>query len=106
MLLKCIQLLEDCDPTASPVSDPPELAYFEQMSLAQGPLIDARLFAIDNQLDSLAEVDLSIRNVLAAYDTAVHQLQQQQQQQQISVQQQQQQQPFTTNTTTSNNNNG
>jgi len=74
ILLKCIQLLEDCDPTSSHELDPPELAYFEQMSLAQAPLINHRLFTIDKQLDELAQVDLAIRDALANYDTVVRQL--------------------------------
>ncbi|KAF8381031.1 stam-1 [Pristionchus pacificus] len=71
-LLKCIALLEDCDPTGA-VPDPPELAQIEASSLAQAPLIDAALASVDRQSNALAMVDVAIRNVLALYDGAVQQ---------------------------------
>uniref|UniRef100_A0A914CYP1 Signal transducing adapter molecule 1 n=1 Tax=Acrobeloides nanus TaxID=290746 RepID=A0A914CYP1_9BILA len=79
VLLKCIQLLEECDPTGE-TADPPELAYFEQMSMAQAPLIDQKLGQIDKQHNMLAQIDISIRDVLANYDNAVQQVQYQMQQ--------------------------
>ncbi|KJH46843.1 VHS domain protein [Dictyocaulus viviparus] len=72
ILLRCIQMLEDCDPTGE-TPDPPELASIEQASRAQGPLINARLAAIDTQINALSEVDMAIRDVLALYDQAVQQ---------------------------------
>ncbi|XGW23636.1 hypothetical protein V3C99_005673 [Haemonchus contortus] len=70
VLLRCIQMLEDCDPTGE-TPDPPELATIEQASRAQAPLIDARLAAIDAQVNALSQVDMAIRDVLALYDQAV-----------------------------------
>ncbi|KAK5973071.1 Jak pathway signal transduction adaptor molecule [Trichostrongylus colubriformis] len=70
VLLRCIQMLEDCDPTGD-TPDPPELASIEQASRAQAPLIDARLAAIDAQVNALSQVDMAIRDVLALYDEAV-----------------------------------
>jgi len=78
VLLKCIQLLEDCDPTGA-VPDGPDLAYYEQMSLAQAPLIDAKLGQIDKQHNMLAQIDVAIRDVLASYDNCVQQVQMQMQ---------------------------
>ncbi|KAK6038008.1 hypothetical protein COOONC_24487 [Cooperia oncophora] len=63
-------MLEDCDPTGD-TPDPPELATIEQASRAQAPLIDARLAAIDAQVNALSQVDMAIRDVLALYDQAV-----------------------------------
>ncbi|KAK6024448.1 hypothetical protein OSTOST_09739 [Ostertagia ostertagi] len=63
-------MLEDCDPTGD-TPDPPELARIEQASRAQAPLIDARLAAIDAQVNALSQVDMAIRDVLALYDEAV-----------------------------------
>lgn len=74
VLVKCIDLLEGCDPTGQ-ASDPPELAYYEQMSMAQGPLIDQKLAQIDKQHNMLAQIDVAIRDVLATYDNAVQQVQ-------------------------------
>ncbi|PIO57127.1 hypothetical protein TELCIR_21470, partial [Teladorsagia circumcincta] len=54
VLLRCIQMLEDCDPTGD-TPDPPELARIEQASRAQAPLIDARLAAIDAQVNALSQ---------------------------------------------------
>ncbi|GMR32050.1 hypothetical protein PMAYCL1PPCAC_02245, partial [Pristionchus mayeri] len=71
-LLKCIALLEDCDPTGV-IPDPPELGQIEASSLAQAPLIDAALASVDRQSNALAQVDVAIRNVLALYDGAVQQ---------------------------------
>ncbi|KHJ97212.1 hypothetical protein OESDEN_02806 [Oesophagostomum dentatum] len=65
-------MLEDCDPTGE-TPDPPELAKVEQASRAQGPLINARLAAIDSQVNALSQVDMAIRDVLALYDQAVQQ---------------------------------
>ncbi|VDO60165.1 unnamed protein product [Heligmosomoides polygyrus] len=70
VLLRCIQMLEDCDPTGE-TPDPPELTSVEQAALAQGPLIDGRLAAIDAQVNALSQVDMAIRDVLALYDEAV-----------------------------------
>uniref|UniRef100_A0A915PIZ0 Signal transducing adapter molecule 1 n=1 Tax=Setaria digitata TaxID=48799 RepID=A0A915PIZ0_9BILA len=81
VLTECLRILEDCDPTGER-PDPPELADLEQRSLAQAPLIDARLAEIDRQHNALAQVDIAIRDVLAMYDRAV-----QQAQYQVSVQQ-------------------
>ncbi|KAI6191633.1 hypothetical protein M3Y97_00249300 [Aphelenchoides bicaudatus] len=50
-----------------------ETAYFEQMSMAQVPLIDAKLAQIDKQHNMLAQIDVAIRDVLASYDNAVQQ---------------------------------
>jgi len=74
VLLKCIQLLEDCDPTGE-VPDQPELAFYEHMSVNQAPLIDQRLAQIDKQHNMMAQVDIAIRDVLASYDSAVQQVQ-------------------------------
>uniref|UniRef100_A0A183BQ84 VHS domain-containing protein n=1 Tax=Globodera pallida TaxID=36090 RepID=A0A183BQ84_GLOPA len=74
VLMKCIELLESCDPAADPSDDPTELPFLEQMSKAQAPLIDQKLVKIDKQLNMLAEVDIAIREVLTAYDTAVQQV--------------------------------
>lgn len=74
ILMKGIQLLEECDPTGE-TTDPPELTYFEQMSMAQAPLIDQKLAQIDRQHNMLAQIDINIRDVLAAYDNAVQQVQ-------------------------------
>uniref|UniRef100_A0A915D6Y3 Signal transducing adapter molecule 1 n=1 Tax=Ditylenchus dipsaci TaxID=166011 RepID=A0A915D6Y3_9BILA len=81
ILLKCIQLLESCDPTGV-VPDPTDLAYYEQMSLAQAPLIDNKLAQIDKQHNMLAQMDVAIRDVLASYDNSVQQVQYQMQHQQ------------------------
>uniref|UniRef100_A0A914GX93 Signal transducing adapter molecule 1 n=1 Tax=Globodera rostochiensis TaxID=31243 RepID=A0A914GX93_GLORO len=70
----CIELIESCDPAADPSDDPTELPFLEQMSKAQAPLIDQKLVKIDKQLNMLAEVDIAIREVLTAYDTAVQQV--------------------------------
>ncbi|KAI1724113.1 VHS domain-containing protein [Ditylenchus destructor] len=78
ILQKCIDLLEGCDPTGQ-AADPPELAYYEQMSMAQGPLIDQKLAQIDKQHNMLAQIDVAIRDVLATYDNAVQQVQYQMQ---------------------------
>ncbi|CAG9539136.1 unnamed protein product [Cercopithifilaria johnstoni] len=80
-LEECLRVLEDCDPTGER-PDPPELADLEQRSLAQAPLIDARLAEIDRQHNALAQVDIAIRDVLSMYDRAV-----QQAQYQVSMQQ-------------------
>uniref|UniRef100_A0A915AUX0 Signal transducing adapter molecule 1 n=1 Tax=Parascaris univalens TaxID=6257 RepID=A0A915AUX0_PARUN len=74
VLLECLRLLEDCDPTGER-PDPPELAEAEVNSYAQVPLIDARLAEIDKQHNALAQVDIAIRDVLAMYDRAVQQVQ-------------------------------
>ncbi|GMT04703.1 hypothetical protein PENTCL1PPCAC_26877 [Pristionchus entomophagus] len=71
-LLRCIALLEDCDPSGT-IPDPPELPQIEAASLAQAPLIDAALASVDRQSNALAMVDVAIRNVLALYDGAVQQ---------------------------------
>jgi hypothetical protein len=63
VLDQCIKLLEQCDPTGE-TPDDPELAYFEQMSIAQIPLIDQKLAEIDRQHILLAQVDVAIRDVL------------------------------------------
>ncbi|KAF7637864.1 VHS domain-containing protein [Meloidogyne graminicola] len=74
ILLKCIELIEDLDPSLDASSDPPELLLLENKSMAQAPLIDQKLMQIDKQLNSLATVDLAIRDVLGAYDNAVQQV--------------------------------
>uniref|UniRef100_A0A915M1K4 Signal transducing adapter molecule 1 n=1 Tax=Meloidogyne javanica TaxID=6303 RepID=A0A915M1K4_MELJA len=74
ILLKCIELIEDLDPSLDASSDPPELALLENKAVAQAPLIDQKLMKIDKQLNSLAAVDLAIRDVLGAYDNAVQQV--------------------------------
>jgi len=68
-----LELLEDADPTGE-VADPSELQILEEASMAQAPLIDARLAHIDRQHNLLAEVDVKIRDVLALYDSAVQQV--------------------------------
>uniref|UniRef100_A0AC34FQA1 Signal transducing adapter molecule 1 n=1 Tax=Panagrolaimus sp. ES5 TaxID=591445 RepID=A0AC34FQA1_9BILA len=73
-LMKCIQLLEECDPTGE-TPDPPALAYFENMALQMAPLIDKKLANIDRQHNMLANVDIAMRDVLASYDQAVQQVQ-------------------------------
>ncbi|MCP9263213.1 Signal transducing adapter molecule 1 [Dirofilaria immitis] len=73
VLEECLHVLEDCDPTGER-PDPPELADLEQRSLAQAPLIDARLAEIDRQHNALAQVDIAIRDVLSMYDRAVQQV--------------------------------
>ncbi|CAD5229132.1 unnamed protein product [Bursaphelenchus okinawaensis] len=72
VLKKCLDLLKQCDPTGI-VPDDPELAYFEQMSMAQIPLVNQKLAQIDKQHNMLAKVDVAIRDVLAQYDQAVQQ---------------------------------
>lgn len=72
VLKKCIDLLEQCDPTGT-VPDDPDLAYYEQLSMAQIPLVDQKLAQIDKQHNMLATVDVAIRDVLAHYDNAVQQ---------------------------------
>jgi hypothetical protein len=72
ILKRCSELLEQCD-TSAEAQDDPELAYFEQMSMAQIPLIDAKLAQIDKQHNMLAQIDVAIRDVLANYDSAVQQ---------------------------------
>lgn len=74
ILLKCIELIEDLDPSLDASSDPPELPLLENKAMAQAPLIDQKLMQIDKQLNSLAAVDLAIRDVLGAYDNAVQQV--------------------------------
>uniref|UniRef100_A0A7E4VJF6 Signal transducing adapter molecule 1 n=1 Tax=Panagrellus redivivus TaxID=6233 RepID=A0A7E4VJF6_PANRE len=73
-LLKCIQLLEECDPTGE-TPDPPALAYFENLAAQMAPLINQKLANIDRQHNSLASVDVAMRDVLANYDQAVQQVQ-------------------------------
>uniref|UniRef100_A0A1I8EJP6 VHS domain-containing protein n=1 Tax=Wuchereria bancrofti TaxID=6293 RepID=A0A1I8EJP6_WUCBA len=85
VLEECLRILEDCDPTGER-PDPPELADLEQRSLAQAPLIDARLAEIDRQHNALAQVDIAIRDVLSMYDRAVEQAQYQVSMQQPSAQ--------------------
>lgn len=55
--------------------DTPNLTFYEQMSLAQVPLIDKTLIQIDKQHNMLAQIDVAIRDVLANYDNAVQQVQ-------------------------------
>ncbi|EFO23465.2 hypothetical protein LOAG_05022 [Loa loa] len=85
VLEECLRVLEDCDPTGER-PDPPELADLEQQSLAQAPLIDARLAEIDRQHNALAQVDIAIRDVLSMYDRAVEQVQYQVSMQQPAAQ--------------------
>ena len=73
-LIKCLQLLEECDPTGE-TPDPPALAYFENLAMQMAPLIDRRLANVDRQLNMLANVDIAMRDVLAGYDQAVQQVQ-------------------------------
>lgn len=47
ILLKCIELIEDLDPSLDASSDPPELLLLENKSMAQAPLIDQKLMQID-----------------------------------------------------------
>lgn len=70
VLTKCIDMFDNCDPTGA-TPDAPELAYLEQLSAAQAPLIDQKLAQIDKQHNMLAHVDVAIRDVLAAYDAAI-----------------------------------
>ncbi|CAI5439278.1 unnamed protein product [Caenorhabditis angaria] len=70
ILVKCLNVLHECDPTGER-ADPVELAQLEAASYAQGPLIDAQLASIDRQTNSLAQVDIAIRDVLALYDDAI-----------------------------------
>lgn len=70
VLVRCLQVLHECDPTGER-PDPPELAQLEAASYAQGSLIDAHLASIDRQSNSLAQIDVAIRDVLALYDDAV-----------------------------------
>ncbi|CAD5234584.1 unnamed protein product [Bursaphelenchus xylophilus] len=72
VLKKCLDLLRQCDPTGV-VPDDPDLSYFEQMSMAQVPLVNQKLAQIDKQHNMLAKVDVAIRDVLAQYDQAVQQ---------------------------------
>lgn len=46
---RCIQLLEDCDPTGQR-PDPPELERLEARARLMAPLIDARVAAVDKQV--------------------------------------------------------
>lgn len=43
------------------------------MSMAQIPLIDQKLAQIDKQHNMLAQIDVSIRDVLASFDSLLHQ---------------------------------
>lgn len=72
VMKRCIELLEQCDPSGE-APDDPELSYYEQMSMAQAPLIDRKLAQIDKMSSALAQVDVAIRDVLAGYDTAFQQ---------------------------------
>lgn len=47
VLLKCIELIEGLDPAMDGSMDPPELAFLENMAMAQAPLIDQKLMQID-----------------------------------------------------------
>jgi hypothetical protein len=47
VLLKCIELIEGLDPALDASSDPPELAFLENLAMAQAPLIDQKLMQID-----------------------------------------------------------
>lgn len=76
ILMKCLQMLEDCDPTGE-TPDPPELAIFEEQANKQAELIDKKLASIDKQMNMLANLDMSVRNALAAYDEAIQQVQNQ-----------------------------
>ena len=76
ILMKCLQMLEDCDPTGE-APDPPELAIFEEQANKQAELIDKKLASIDKQMNLLANLDISVRNALAAYDEAIQQVQNQ-----------------------------
>lgn len=70
VLVRCLQVLHECDPTGER-PDPEDLAQLEAASYAQGSLIDAHLASIDRQSNSLAQIDIAIRDVLALYDDAV-----------------------------------
>lgn len=70
VLVRCLQVLHECDPTGER-PDPEDLAQLEAASYAQGPLIDAHLASIDRQSNSLAQIDIAIRDVLALYDDAI-----------------------------------
>ncbi|CAI2306813.1 unnamed protein product [Caenorhabditis sp. 36 PRJEB53466] len=70
ILVRCLQVLHECDPTGER-ADPQDLAQLEAASYAQGPLIDAHLASIDRQSNSLAQIDIAIRDVLAVYDDAI-----------------------------------
>uniref|UniRef100_A0A8R1DI75 Signal transducing adapter molecule 1 n=1 Tax=Caenorhabditis japonica TaxID=281687 RepID=A0A8R1DI75_CAEJA len=70
VLVRCLQVLHECDPTGER-ADPEDLAQLEATSYAQGPLIDAHLASIDRQSNSLAQIDIAIRDVLALYDDAI-----------------------------------
>ncbi|PIC50145.1 hypothetical protein B9Z55_001164 [Caenorhabditis nigoni] len=70
VLVRCLQVLHECDPTGER-PDPADLAQLEAASYAQGSLIDAHLASIDRQSNSLAQIDIAIRDVLALYDDAV-----------------------------------
>ncbi|EGT35415.1 hypothetical protein CAEBREN_29379 [Caenorhabditis brenneri] len=70
VLVRCLQVLHECDPTGER-PDPPDLAQLEAASYAQGNLIDAHLASIDRQSNSLAQIDIAIRDVLALYDDAI-----------------------------------
>ncbi|KAF1769206.1 hypothetical protein GCK72_001020 [Caenorhabditis remanei] len=70
VLVRCLQVLHECDPTGER-PDPQDLAQLEAASYAQGSLIDAHLASIDRQSNSLAQIDIAIRDVLALYDDAV-----------------------------------
>ncbi|KAE9549006.1 hypothetical protein FO519_007779 [Halicephalobus sp. NKZ332] len=76
ILVKCLQMLEDCDPTGE-APDPPELAIYEEQTNKQAELIDKKLASIDKQMNMLANLDISVRNALAAYDEAIQQVQNQ-----------------------------
>ncbi|CAJ0582147.1 unnamed protein product, partial [Mesorhabditis spiculigera] len=69
-LLKTIELLQQCDP-AGIKPDPEGLQQLEAASNAQAPLINEKLAQIDRLTNMLAKVDMSIRNVLSEYDSAV-----------------------------------
>lgn len=70
VLVRCLQVLHECDPTGER-QDPEDLAQLEAASYAQGNLIDAHLASIDRQSNSLAQIDIAIRDVLALYDDAI-----------------------------------
>ncbi|CCD66688.1 Signal transducing adapter molecule 1 [Caenorhabditis elegans] len=70
ILVRCLQVLHECDPTGER-QDPEDLAQLEAASYAQGNLIDAHLASIDRQSNSLAQIDVAIRDVLALYDDAI-----------------------------------
>jgi hypothetical protein len=50
VLLRCIELIEGLDPTMDASTDPAELAFLENMAMAQAPLIDQKLMQIDKVL--------------------------------------------------------